>query len=45
MNTQLPLYRISDELGFYDQFYFSRRFKEKYAVSPLKYRKMHQPVR
>ena len=42
INTNMPLSRISEALGFYDQFYFSRRFKEKYAISPLKYRKVHQ---
>lgn len=30
---------ISDMLGFCDQFYFSRRFSERFGVSPLKYRK------
>lgn len=30
---------ISDSLGFCDQFYFSRRFKERYGVSPQKFRK------
>ncbi len=43
INTDLPLSVISERLGFYDQFYFSRRFKEKYSLPPLKYRKLHQP--
>ena len=30
---------ISTKLGFCDQFYFSRRFKEKYGKTPSKYRK------
>lgn len=30
---------ISDELGFCDQFYFSRRFKEKYGITPTEYKK------
>ena len=30
---------ISEQLGFCDQFYFSRRFKERYGVSPQKFRK------
>lgn len=30
---------ISDRFGFYDQFYFSRRFKEKFGQSPREYRK------
>ena len=45
INTDLPVARISEELGFYDQFYFSRRFKEKYAVSPLKYRRINRSAK
>ena len=30
---------ISDMLRFCDQFYFSRRFSERFGVAPLKYRK------
>ena len=30
---------ISDQLGFCDQFYFSRCFSKRYGGSPLKYRK------
>lgn len=30
---------ISDSLGFCDQFYFSRKFKEKYGETPSEYRK------
>lgn len=33
------LSEISDELGFCDQFYFSRKFKEKYGETPSSYRK------
>lgn len=29
---------ISDALGFSDQFYFSKRFKQKFGVSPREYR-------
>lgn len=42
ISTALPLSDISEQLGFYDQFYFSRRFKELYSIPPLKYRKKHQ---
>lgn len=45
INTNLPLSDISEQLGFYDQFYFSRRFKELYAIPPLKYRKNHQTTK
>ncbi len=41
VNTTLTVAQISSTLGFYDQFYFSRRFKEKYFLPPLKYRKTH----
>ena len=42
ISTGLPLSHISDALGFCDQFYFSRRFKEKYKIPPLEYRKLHR---
>ncbi len=29
---------ISDRLGFSDQFYFSKRFKQKFGISPREYR-------
>ena len=42
LSTDLPLSQISEQLGFYDQFYFSRRFKEHFSVPPLVYRKTHR---
>lgn len=30
---------ISEKYGFYDQFYFSKKFKEKFGMSPRNYRK------
>ena len=36
--SELSLAQISSELGFYDQFYFSRKFKEKFGMSPRNYR-------
>lgn len=36
---KLSLSQIAESLGFYDQFYFSRKFKEKTGESPLSYRK------
>ena len=33
---------ISEKLGFCDQYYFSRRFKEKYDITPRQYRKTLQ---
>lgn len=35
----LNISEISMQLGFCDQFYFSRRFKEKYGMTPQQYRK------
>lgn len=37
--TQKPIRDISENLGFCDQFYFSRCFSLKYGISPVKYRK------
>jgi AraC-like DNA-binding protein len=38
VDTDLPIVRISERFGFCDQFYFSRCFKEKFGVTPQKYR-------
>lgn len=35
----LSISEISEELGFSDQFYFSRCFSKKFGMPPLKYRK------
>lgn len=37
--TELTVLEISERFGFCDQFYFSRRFKERYGETPQKYRK------
>lgn len=34
-----PIQQISEELGFCDQFYFSKKFKQFCGISPIKYRK------
>lgn len=39
LSTDASILEISESFGFCDQFYFSRRFKEKYGVSPREYRK------
>ena len=39
ITTDRKISEISDSLGFCDQFYFSRRFKEKHGVSPREFRK------
>lgn len=37
-NADYPISAISDEFGFCDRFYFSRRFKEKTGETPRSYR-------
>lgn len=37
--TNKTIHEISEELGFCDQFYFSRRFTKRYEETPLSYRK------
>lgn len=39
VKSNLPISRISEAFGFCDQFYFSRRFRQRYSMSPLQYRK------
>lgn len=39
LSTNATILEISEQFGFCDQFYFSRRFKEKYGISPREYRK------
>lgn len=38
-NTDLPVARMSEQFGFCDQFYFSRRFRGRFGLSPQQYRK------
>jgi len=40
MQTNASVLEISEALGFSDQFYFSKRFKDICGVSPVKFRKM-----
>lgn len=40
VNSNLSIRQISEQLGYSDQFYFSRRFREKYGLPPQKYRMM-----
>ena len=37
-DPQNTIASVSTELGFCDQFYFSRRFKEKFSVTPSKFK-------
>jgi AraC-like DNA-binding protein len=34
----ISILELSHKFGFSDQFYFSRKFKEKFGVSPREYR-------
>ncbi len=43
-NTELPIGEITYEAGFENQTHFSRTFKEKYGLSPSRYRMDHQPA-
>lgn len=36
-----PIHDIADELGFHDQFHFSRRFKAVVGMSPREFRRQH----
>lgn len=38
--SDVPIGRISEKFGFCDQFYFSRRFKEKIGAAPRNYRRV-----
>jgi len=40
--TSFPIRDIGYAVGFNDQYYFSKTFKEKTGVSPREYRKKHQ---
>lgn len=37
-NTNMPIHDISEDLGFCDQFYFSKQFKKKFGKSPRDFR-------
>lgn len=39
MNTDFSIQQISEHFCFSDQFYFSKKFKEKFGVSPREFRK------
>ena len=40
LKTDMTVLQISERFGFCDQFYFSRKFKQKYGETPQKYRKL-----
>lgn len=39
LQTPMSMEQISQQLGFCDQFYFSRRFKQRYGITPSQYRR------
>lgn len=41
LSSSKSILEISETLGFCDQFYFARRFKEKFGITPRDYRKMN----
>ncbi len=43
-STDMTALEISERLGFCDQFYFSRKFSEKYGISPTKYRRFNVDI-
>ena len=41
--TEMSVAEIASETGFYDTFYFSKIFKRKNEISPLKFRNVYVP--
>ncbi len=44
VKTDASIKKISDEFGFCDQFYFSRRFRQYFGKTPSEYRRMYNKV-
>ena len=42
INDDRPLYLVSQELGFCDEFYFSRFFTKMTNMSPSQYREINK---
>lgn len=42
--TDASICAISEQLGFCDQFYFSRKFTKRFGISPLNFRKTQRSV-
>lgn len=45
IETNLSCDAIADQLGFCDQFHFSKRFKQHLGITPSKYRKRLMTMR
>lgn len=41
-NSNMSISQISEKLGFCDQFYFSRRFSQKFGIAPMHYRRVQR---
>ena len=41
-NSNMSIHQISEKLGFCDQFYFSRRFSQKFGIAPMHYRRVQR---
>lgn len=39
---KMKLHEIADNLGFYDEFHFSKAFKKKYGLSPTKFKELRE---
>lgn len=45
LQSSVSMEQISNQLGFCDRFYFSRRFSQRYGLTPSQYRKQSQKER
>jgi two-component system response regulator YesN len=43
INSEAPIADIAEQVGYQDQAYFARVFKQKYHISPREYRLRHKP--
>ena len=43
LHTPMTSRQIADSLGFPDEFYFSKRFKQAFGVSPRDFRRLQEP--
>lgn len=43
LHTPMTSRQIADSLGFPDEFYFSKRFKQTFGVSPREFRRLQEP--
>lgn len=41
VNTEQPIYKIANEVGYENLGFFYKKFREKYGVTPQEYRQLH----